>query len=195
MTETEFTPVYLFTAEERKKASAEIYATNIEKNNLFLKECSILLNKELTKKEIQSALKDPAVFSLKVKEIIREGFQFPKATEQFNLDAQGINLDRLNSLSNIQNDGHKYLIEKSMVLPDPKHLKNLEEQSKVYTKNEKQNKALAIAENIKQSANDLIELGIAFNNTGFNYSRATNQLVQNDTNSLKINYTKILSIT
>ncbi len=192
---TNFKGILLYIDEAQKESSLKKYNSNIIKNNEFILEAESLLNRKLTKKEIASVLKNPVQFAEYIKTQIRGTFQFTNATESFNLSALGISFDKLNSLCNIQNDGYKYLADGGKVTAEPKQLKSIKDSCKVYTRNERQNKVYKVAKNIKDSADELIKLGITFSSTQHNFGRATNQLVLNDTSqTLKINYRKILSL-
>lgn len=192
---SEFKKELLYTDEAKQKKLTQDYISNLEKINKYIFECENLLKKTLTKKEIQSILKNPIEHSNSVKEIIKEGFQFPNASIQFNLDAQGLSFDNLNSLTNeLPKIPLNYLIDSGRIIVEPKQLKSIEEQSKVFTQNEKQNQIFKLAKTLKECSSKLIELGISYSGTLYNYGNATNNLVLNDSKGLKVNVQKILSL-
>ncbi len=191
-----FEGVLMYSDEPLKKRLIDKYITSIELANNFISECEALLKRELTKKEIDSAIKNPTEFSEIVKKLIQDSFQFPNASLDFNLNSMGLSFQSLNDALNIFNTDQrieKYLISKGKITPEPKHIKTLEYQSEIKTKNQKQTDLFNVAKSIQESAKILRQLGITYSTTDFNYNRATNQLVTNNTNGLSINYHKILS--
>ncbi len=191
---TEFKKQLLYTDEAKQRRLTQDYITNIEKVNKYISEVEHLLKKTLTKTEIKAILKNPIEHSNSVKETIKKGFQFPNASMQFNLDAQGLSFDKLNSLvADIPKEGLKYVSDEGKVLPEPKQLKFIEDASKIYTQNEKQNSAFEIAKTLKECATKLMDLQIAYGSTLYNYGNATNNLVLNDSKGLSVNIHKILS--
>ena len=203
MTETEpttkevFKPILLYTDNKNKAGLMDSYSSNIELHNILILESETLLKRKLAKKEIQALLKNHIEFSEYVKSLIRNEFQFPSSDEEFNLRALGFSFDKLDSaVSNIQDNTYKYLIDEGKIIADSKQIIAIDEQCRVYTKNEKQNLAYLVAVSLKDLANKLNELGIVNGGSSlFSYTKATNFLVQTDgVNGLKFNFYKILSI-
>ena len=195
----EFKKILLYTDEAKKKRLTDTYILNVEQINTFISECEILLKKQLTKKEINSVLNNPLEYSETVKESIKKSFQFPNATDDFNMSALGLSFDKLETALNVlvHDSSKKYLVDGGKVIAEPKELNNIQEQCKIYSRNEKQNKALEIAKSIKESANKLIDLNITFLDSQNNYPKATGQLLlvnQYDTSKLLINFHRILEL-
>ena len=195
-TKTEFTPELLYTDELKQNNTLNIYYYNIEKLNNFILECSELLQRNFTKKEIQSAVKDPAEFSETIKSIIQDTFPFPKANADFNLTAMGLSFDGLDmAVSVLRETDYKCIINKSEILPDPDYIKEIKDSSKVYTVNARQTEVYLLAKELKDIADKLAEMKITNHMSRFNYQRATSSLIQLDTtNQLKINYNKLLTL-
>ena len=193
-----FIGIFLYLDETKKDAIIRKYNQDLELNNNFISECENLIGRKLTKKEIKSALAKPSEFSENIKEIIIDTFQFPKAKLEFNLNALGLTFDNLEASLNILSSDplNKYLIDGGgKVVAEPKYLKEVEDDCKIFTKNTKQSEIYTIAKTLKESANALIHLGVASEITKFNYQRGSNNIVIKDiTNKLKINYSKLLSI-
>ena len=195
-TTTEFKKVLMYTDELKKINAINKYNTSLEQLNNFIAECEILIERKFTKKEILSATKNPLQFSENIKEIIIDTFQFPKATLEFNLDSMGLSFSKIEiAVKNITPTKYKFIIEKGRVVPDPTELELIEEQSKVYTTNQRQTDVYFLAKELKNIADKLAEMKITNSTTKFNYQRATSQLIQLDTtNQLKINYPKLQMI-
>jgi hypothetical protein len=171
-----------------------MYIDSIELNNIAILEASNIGKKKLTKKGIQSLVKNPQQFLVNLKELIRDTFQFKNATDEFNLNSLGINYTNLDSaISKIEQNDYIYLIDdEGKLQPEPKQLKLIEEKCTIYTNSERQNRALKISKDLQKSANDLLDLKITYSDTMHNYARATNQLIQwSGSNKIKINYHKI----
>ena len=195
-TTTEFKKVFMYTDELKKINAINKYNTSLEQLNNFIAECEILIERKFTKKEILSATKNPLQFSENIKEIIIDTFQFPKATLDFNLNALGLSFDKIEiAVKNITPTEYKFIIEKGRLAPEPTELELIEEQSKVYTKNQRQTDVYLLAKELKDIANKLTDMKLTSTTTKFNYQRATSSLIQLDTtNQLKINYPKLLMI-
>ena len=118
------------------------------------------------------------------------------ATDDFNLNSMGINYSNLNTaIEKIKENDYIYLItDDSKLHPEPKQLKLIEEQSKVFTKSDKQNKVLKVAKDLQKSANALLDLKVTYSDTQHHIGKCTNQLVKWGSNStIQIDYHKILS--
>ena len=193
-----FTGLFLYLDETKKDAIIRKYNQDLELSNNFISECENLIDRKLTKKEIKSALAKPSEFSENIKEIIIDTFQFPNATEKFNLESQGLSFQKLEEALNIltPDPNRKYLIaDDGKVIAEPKYLKEVEDDCKVFTKNKKQSEIYTIAKALKESADALIHLGVASEITKYNYQRGSNNIVmQNTRNKLQINFPKLLSI-
>lgn len=190
----EFKKELLYKDEAKQKRLTQDYISNLEKINKYIFECEALLKKKLTKKEIQAILKNPIEHSNSVKDIIKDSFQFKSASTQFNLDALGLSFDNLNSLTNqLPKTPLNYLVDSGKIIVEPKQLKAIEEQSKVFTNSEDQNKLLKTAKDLQESAKVLRDMGITYAMTEHHFGRATNQLMNNTSNGLIINYYKITS--
>ena len=202
MTETEpttnqFKPVLLYSNNANKASLTNSYNSSIELHNILILESETLLKRKLTKKEINALLKNHIEFSEYVKSLIRNEFQFPSSDEEFNLRALGFSFDKLDSaVSNIQDNTYKYLIDEGKIIADSKQIIAIDDQCKIYTKNEKQNQVFETAKSLKESAQKLKDLGIIYGGSSlFDYSKATDFLIQVGTGfSLNINYNKILSL-
>ena len=203
MTETEpttkevFKPILLYTDNKNKAGLMDSYSSSIELHNILISESETLLKRKLAKKEIQALLKNHIEFSEYVKSLIRNEFQFPSSDEEFNLRALGFSFDKLDSaVSNIQDNTYKYLIDEGKIIADSKQIIAIDDQCKIYTKNEKQNQVFETAKSLKESAQKLKDLGIIYGGSSlFDYSKATDFLIQVGTGfSLNINYNKILSL-
>lgn len=194
-TKKKFKGVLMFTNELNKANATNEYHSSIEQLNIFIEQCETLLKRKMIKNEIISAIAKPIEFSETVKEIIQDSYPFPQANQTFNHNAMGISFDNLEiSVSRIQKNSYKYLVDEGKVIAEPKQINLFQKQSEVYTQSAKQTELYTIAKTLIESANRLNELGVSSNLTQFNYNRATSQLIQNDTtNSLKINFSKILS--
>ncbi len=115
------------------------------------------------------------------------------------MSALGLSFIGIESALNglVHDTSKKYLVDGGKVIAEPKELNNIEEQCKIYSRNEKQNKALEIAKRIKESANELMNLNITFLDSQNNYPKATGQLLllnQYDTSKLLINFHRILEL-
>ena len=202
MTETEpttnqFKPVLLYSNNANKASLTNSYNSSIQLHNILISESENLLKRKLTKKEINALLKNHIEFSENVKTLIINEFQFPQANLQFNLNALGLSFDKLDlAVSNIQDNDYKYLIDEGKVIADSKQIIAIDDQCKIYTKNEKQNQVFETAKSLKESAQKLKDLGIIYGGSSlFDYSKATDFLIQVGTGfSLNINYNKILSL-
>ncbi len=139
-----FEGVLMYSDEPLKKRLIDKYITSISLNNNFISECEALLKRELTKKEIDSAIKNPTEFSDIVKKLIQDSFQFPNATLDFNLNSMGLSFQDIDialSVLSEQNRITEYVVNGNKVEPEPKHIKNLEYQSEIKTKNQKGEKS------------------------------------------------------
>ncbi len=194
-TKDNFKPVLLFLDEHLRKKLIDRYNTNLEITNSFLSECETLLGRELTKAEINKAVKNPLEFSEHVKTLVKSKFQFPQASTEFNLQAVGLSFGNLETaLSMLSNEPLKsYIIDNGELIPEPKHIDTLTEQAKIKTRNTKQNELLKIAKDLKKHAERLKELQVAFISNEFHYGKATGQLITNTWGVLDVNYQKILS--
>jgi hypothetical protein len=195
-TKETFKPIFLYIDEMSNTRLTKMYLENIELNNIAILEAENLLKKKLTKKEIQSLLKDVKAFSVNLKSSIIDTFQFPNATTEFNLSALGLSFKDFDiAINNIHINNYSYLVDAGEVKPEPKQLKLIEEQNKIYTKSQRQNIAFGVAENLVKSGNTLLELKITYSDTQHHLSKATNQLVKwAGNNTLQINHHKILSL-
>ncbi len=190
-----FEGMLMYLDHSKKANLIDVYTTSIGLHNNFISECEALLNRKLTKAEIKKAVKSPTDFAEHTKTLIKSEFQFKSATTQFNLDSMGISFQDLDDALNIFSPDQrieKYLIDEGRLVVDASHIKSLEEQSEVKTKNQKQTDIFLVAKSVKNNAKLLRELGVTFGATEFNWGRATNQLVTNNTAGLNINYHKIL---
>ena len=191
-----FKSILMYVDEAKKTRLTKEYIDSIELNNIAIIEASKVGRKPLTKKGIQSLVKNPKAFSEKLKELIKDKFQFPNATDDFNLNSMGINYSNLNTaIEKIKENDYIYLItDDSKLHPEPKQLKLIEEQSKVFTKSDKQNKVLKVAKDLQKSANALLDLKVTYSDTQHHIGKCTNQLVKWGSNStIQIDYHKILS--
>ncbi len=192
-----FKPQLLYIDEKLRSHLMDKYATDLGFHNNFITEAETLLKRDLTKSEIEKAIKNPKEFTEHVKTLIRSKFQFKNADESFNLQAGGLSftgIDVATGMLTEQNKITQYVLEDGKLSPEPKHIKSLEEQSKIKTKNQRQNELFNVAKSIQDSAKALRSLGITYAMTEHHFGKATNQLVDNKSTGLVINYFKILQV-
>ena len=185
----------LYIDKTKKERLTNSYHLNIEQLNAFILECEILLKKQLTKKQINSVLKNPVEFSESVKESIKNTFQFPNATIQWNMDSLGLSFDKLESTLSILtiDPSKKYLFDGNKVIAEPKQLNEINSSCEVYTINKKQNELFEVAKHLKNASAKLMELKFTYSDTMHHFVKASNRLIVNsDTSNLEINHFKIL---
>jgi hypothetical protein len=193
-TKKAFKPVLLFIDEMSKARLTKMYIDSLELTNIAILEASNIGEKKLTRKGIQSLIDNPQEFAKNLKEVIKETFQFPNATDEFNLSALGINYTNFdNAIGKLQPTEYIYLItDEGKLQPEPKQLELIEGNCTIYSTNERQNKALKVAKDMQKAANTLLDLKITYSDTQHHLGKCTNQLVRWGSNStIQIDYHKI----
>lgn len=191
----EFKGVLLYTDQTKKDRLTLRYQLKIYQINNFIGLCESLLKKKLTKSQINSVLNNPIQFAETVKKSIRDSFQFPDATEEFNLTSKGISFDGLETALLITgNKEYKYLITGNKVEEEPTQINEINLSSQVFTINSKQNKVLKIAKSLKELAEQMKELKITYSDSTHHFIKGTSRIIESDisTGGLVINYYKIL---
>ena len=166
----------LYIDKTKKERLTNSYHLNIEQLNAFILECEILLKKQLTKKQINSVLKNPVEFSESVNEL-------------------GLSFDNLETALNILtiDPSKKYLFDGNKVIAEPKQLNEINSSCEVYTINKKQNELFEVAKHLKNASAKLMELKFTYSDTMHHFVKASNRLIVNsDTSNLEINHFKIL---
>lgn len=144
-----FTPVFLFQNEDRIKQAKENIERGSKHLNQFVALVENILNTKFDDNEKNELKKKEMAF---IFDIVKPEFQFPKATEEFNLQALGIDLtpvkDFYNKHSHSWKNQHFNLIEGEF-MADEQLFKDEIEKFSYYTTNQRQNEALKIAEDLK----------------------------------------------
>lgn len=157
MKNKEFEKKFIYRDDEQVNKSIENHKKVIESVNLMFPRVEKAIGRLMTDDEKLRLDKDRGNF---VMSVLRERFPFPNADDEFNMQALGINVrDLLNDLNTLPSiwvdvklDNGKLEITEATIL-------NIKEAATQYTKNEKQNEALGIAEKIKGALNEALERG------------------------------------
>jgi hypothetical protein len=180
MTKTEFKPVLIFTDEERTEKNLKQAENNCNQINEKLKSAIKYLGVEVSEKEQLEILENGVNSFL---EIFRKQFQFPKATDDFNVKALGkeANFEQAKkevSGIDILFKSYGIVFKNGIVeISEPGKIA-IEENSKSYTQNEKQNEVYDFAVDICKKLNEAHTLGFIDNSNKYQ--------IENNFNILKI---------
>lgn len=139
-TATKFKPILLYQNEKSKKLLEEHVQETANKLNQAVKELELFLGVKLNDTEKLKALKEGVDY---VKAHLKKSFQFPKATDEFNMQAMGVDISVIkpvldNAKSLVSNVYIEINNDKFQVSEKGKGM--IVEQCSLYTANEEQNK-------------------------------------------------------
>lgn len=149
MKKKEFEPVFLYKDNFRIKQITERYEKGVKNLNNFV---------SIVEKNLSTTFDDDEKRQVKEKGMIfiidrlRMEFQFPKATDDFNLQALGIDVRPLKEYYRKHAaswNPYQYDIVEGEFKTSEKVLSHEVEKYYIYTKNDRQNEALQIAEDLK----------------------------------------------
>jgi hypothetical protein len=133
------------------------YQTSVNNANSKIEKAEEFLKRKLTDDEKQTFMKIGFAF---VMSELRKDFQFPNATDDFNLQAAGIDVSGIRQ--DLQAMPHLTHFDTEIVdglfVVSQKAKDNALEAATVYTENEKQNKVFEIAKRLEAAFNELEDL-------------------------------------
>lgn len=155
----DFTPVFLYKNDERIRRLQEQVPAAAEKLNAFI---------EAVERELSRTLKDEEKVKVKEEGIdflindLKEEFPFPKASDSFNYEAMGINLEPLLKKHEFGNRSWQIQLEleEGRFKASSELIDDLSTQYHYYTLNQQQNDAMALA-------GELYDLLIRMQDAGF----------------------------
>ncbi|PKA83595.1 hypothetical protein ATE92_1752 [Ulvibacter sp. MAR_2010_11] len=157
---TEFTPILMHKYEDRIVSTIKNAESLAKQWNSALKAAETLLNKQLTDDEKIEILDNG--FD-EIMTHLRTGFQFKNASDEFNIEAQGINLiPAKNVFAQCTGvyDYNTYEIKQGIVQVSEQGRQLIEKDSCLFTKTERQNEVYRLAERLAACVNEALNTNI-----------------------------------
>lgn len=152
-TETQFEPILLEVNHENVQRQMATFVKNIYHFNWVLSEASNFIERELTVDEALQVLLKPKSTIL---ELIKEQYKFPNANDEFNLQAIGKDIKKLDGdLGKVSFDPQYHIVDTDSVTLIDNLEQILIEKSSVYTTNQAQNAMLKKAKDLCKQFNNL----------------------------------------
>lgn len=160
MNKKQFTPVFLYAEEKARKAELENYGSSILELNKLVTESEVVLKRKLSDNEKFVLSKQGAKYII---DKVKASFKFKNATDQFNLDSEGIDLEPLKA-QDIKYSRfylkYDYSLVKGLFEEDEEQIKIIMEATQVFTTNANQNKVLELGEKYVKFCEELQDLGL-----------------------------------
>ena len=194
--------VYLYTDTIRIKELTRQYVFNIDILNSIVQEIeNNITRKPLSEKEMHSLCNDTTTFIDNLKLSIKEMFPYPMAKDSYNLDALGIEYQKLNDLqAKLKTRHNPCTIESGKFIESEEYLNTITESCKRYAETDQQKKVLKLLTQIVDATNKLIDhdqdRSVIVSSIRYYLDRQFNLLVSfnNDIGKYVIDYTRILTI-
>lgn len=159
-TPNEFQPILMHTNENAIKSTLKNAEELAAKWNNVLKEAQALLKRNLTDNEKVEILEDRMD---EVMTQLRNDFQFKNASDEFNIEALGINLKPIKDafkqcMGRYDNDILE--VKNGVVQVSEEGKARIEESAKLYTKTQHQNKVYEMAQKLSQNLNEALDMKI-----------------------------------
>lgn len=160
---TQFTPVLMYRDNEKINNALEndeaVKIDLLEKLTASVRAAESLIDRKLSKDEIQGILNNGFAPILA---ILKDTFQFPKATDAFNLESMGLDISESKKLANqlsaeYGTSGTAFIEGEFVFQADRKD--QITEQFSVYSTTEKQNEAFEYTSKLVSILNEGLETG------------------------------------
>lgn len=187
-----FKPLFIYQDKANLNRITQHYRDSVNNLNALMAEAEKALSRKLTEDEAQTIAAGSSAFF----EEIKGKFPFPNATEFFNYEAMGLDIESLKSkAAAYKGSTHSYTLKDGIFSESKRHLAILAKKADVFTTNEKQNTALKASEKMLEAFRTIIDNGLVSNpSMGLNRVEASNFIKVNEKGQMVIFHQKILSL-